>query len=185
MMLFFSTMLLADANECAMVETLPDAVQVAWISPTTTTVRSSQMIEVVHLQALQQWIGEEEADAKSVLHHMGMLSKRSKKTIDPADYKITIFDVETSSLCRPIVTTDTNNVSEDLEAVIVEGISVCEQSSRPAARYARYGYTGCGYTQNTQAQIRGIDVYRIPWSEASVWGFCVLPLSRFLLGAPK
>lgn len=185
MMLFFSTMLLADANECATVKPLPDAVQVAWISPTKTTVRSSQMIEVVNLHELQQWIGEEEADAKSILHYMGMLSKRSKKTIDPADYKITIFDVETSSLCRPIVTTDTESVSDNPETVMVEGVALCEQSTAPVARYARYGYTGCGYTQNTQSQTRGVDVYRLTWSEASVWGFCVLPLSRFLLGAPK
>jgi hypothetical protein len=182
MMLFLSSIVAAFASECSVVDTLPSAVQVAWISSTSDTVRPKQMVEVVHLQALQSWIDTQDADAKAVLHQVGMLPKRSKKTIDPADYKITIFDVESESLCRPIVQEE---VVEGESPVFVEGLSVCEGTSRASTWDSRYGFTGCGYTLNTQSQQQGLDVYRVSWAEASTWGFCVLPLSRFLMGAPK
>ncbi len=197
MMFLLSSIVQAAPSECAQVEPLPEAVQVAWISPKTDTVRSGKQIEVVHLQALQQWMADEDvggdgqtiadreasSDAKALLHQMGMLSKRSKKYIDPNDYKVTIFDVESSTLCRPIDVDTEENTSA---ATVVEGLGVCEQrSSKPAALYSRYGFTGCGYTKNTQTQEKGFDVYRVTWADASTWGFCVLPLSRFLMGAPQ
>ena len=172
----------ATESECSVVDTIPSAVQVAWISSTSDTVRSKQMVEVVHLQTLQGWIDTQDADAKAVLHQLGMLSSRSKRTIDPADYKITIFDVESESLCRPIVQ---DTALEDASPLFVEGLSVCEGTSRANSLNSRYGFTGCGYTLNTQSKQRGLDVYRVSWAEASKWGFCVLPLSRFLMGAPK
>ena len=67
----------------------------------------------------------------------------------------------------------------------LNGLAVCTERAKPAKFYSRYGYTGCGYTKNTQSQLKGLDAYRISWQDASKWGFCVLPLSRFLLGAPK
>ncbi len=197
MMFLLSSIVQAAPTECAQVDPLPEAVQVAWISPKSDTVRSGKQIEVVHLQALQQWMVDEDvggdgqtisdvnasSDAKALLHQMGMLSKRSKKYIDPNDYKVTIFDVESSTLCRPI---DLGVGEGEPSTSVVEGLGVCEQrASKPASRYSRYGFTGCGYTENTQTQEKGFDVYRITWAEASAWGFCVLPLSRFLMGAPQ
>ena len=109
---------------------------------------------------------------------MGMLSKRSRREIDPNDYKITIFDVEKDRMCRP--------VNDQEEGSILQGLGVCEaKKSRPDTHYSRYGYTGCGYAYNTQKEKRGFDVYRIDWSDASTWGFCVLPLDRFLAGRPS
>ena len=169
----------SEATECSVVSTLPEAIQIAWVSPVKEQARSKEMIEVVHLQALQQWMDAEEATAKQVLHHLGMLPKRSRRTIDPDAYKIVIFDVESTSLCRPI------SIDEQSTVAIVDGLSVCSQRAKPSKWYSRYGYTGCGYTWDTQSQSKGLDVYRVSWQEASQWGFCVLPLSRFLLGAPK
>ena len=169
----------AAAAECTSVSSLPEAIQIAWVSPVQEQARSKEMIEVVHLQTLQKWIDTEQANAKQVLHHLGMLPKRSRRTIDPEDYKIVVFDVESNSLCRSI------QLGEDSTITAIEGLSICSERAKPAKLYSRYGYTGCGYTWNTQSQSKGLDVYRISWQEASKWGFCVLPLSRFLLGAPK
>ena len=169
----------SEASECSRVSVLPEAIQIAWVSPVQEQARSKEMIEVVHLQSLQQWMDTEEASAKQVLHHLGMLPKRSRRTIDPDAYKIVIFDVESTSLCRSI------DLGEESTVETIEGLSVCTQRAKPAKWYSRFGYTGCGYTWDTQSQSKGLDVYRISWQDASQWGFCVLPLSRFLMGAPK
>ena len=179
MISLFLSIAVSDATECASVTSLPEAVQIAWVSPVQAQARSKETIEVVQLQDLQRWMDAEQADAKQVLHHLGMLPKRSRRTIDPDAYKIVIFDVETDSLCRSV------DLSEGSTTLSIEGLSVCTERAKPAKLYSRYGYTGCGYTWNTQSQSKGLDVYRISWQEASKWGFCVLPLSRFLLGAPK
>lgn len=184
MISLFLAIVASEASECSVVSSVPEALQVAWVSPVGDQARSKEMIEVVHLQSLQQWIETEQADAKQVLHHLGMLPKRSRRTIDSNDYKIVIFDVETASLCRSINQTELVQTDPAVPSVI-EGLSVCTERAKPATLYSRFGYTGCGYTWDTQSQSRGIDVYRTTWQDASKWGFCVLPLSRFLLGAPK
>jgi hypothetical protein len=163
---------------CEPLNSVDSSLQIAWISPVQEQVRGKQSIEVVSYAALQPWIAEEEPDAKSLLHQMGMISKRSKREIDPSDYKIVIFDIESERLCRPV---DTEEVG-----TMVEGVAVCEmKQSRKSRMYSRYGFTGCGYTQSTKTMSRGFDVYRVSWGDAATWGFCVMPLDRFLNGSPK
>lgn len=161
---------------CESLQTVPGEVQIVWISPVKEQVGLQESIEVVRLQDLQTWMTEEQPTATDVIAQMGMISKRQKKDIDPKDYKVTIFDVESAWLCRPI--------QGQTENAVIEGLSVCEGKIRSNRLYSRYGFTGCGYTFNTQTQSRGLDVYRIDWREASTWGFCVFPLERFLEGAP-
>ena len=175
-MLFLLSLLPALA--CEDLNTIPKSLQIAWISPVKDQVWLEENIEVIRLQDLQVWLHKEDANAKELLHQMGMLSKRSRREIDPTDYKITIFDVEQEWLCRPI--------TEEPEGSIVQGVTVCEaKESKPSKHYTRYGFTGCGYSFNTQREDRGFDVYRINWSDAATWGFCVMPLDRFLSGPPK
>ena len=179
-MLIYLSLILSSAlaTECDVVQEIPEAIQVAWVSPVGETVRPNQQVEVVHLQSLQGWLNETESNATQVLQHLGMVSERAKD-VNPMKYKVTIFDVESASLCRPI------QVSEG-DSLEVAGLSVCSANkTRPSQLYTRYGFTGCGYSQNTSNQERGLDVYRITWKEASKWGFCVLPLERFMLGAPQ
>ena len=175
MLAFFG---LSIAFACEDLNDVPSTVQVAWISPVREQVWLNQDIEVIRYQDLRLWLGAEDANAKDLLHQMGMLSKRSRKEIDPRDYKITIFDVEKEWLCRPM--------TEEVEGSVVQGVPVCPaKQSKPVKYYTRYGFTGCGYTFNTQQAGRGFDVYRVNWTDAATWGFCVMPLERFLEGPPK
>ena len=173
--LIFAT--LSNAFACEPLNPVGSSLQIAWISPVQEQVRAKQSIEVISYAALKHWMSEEEPDAKSLLHQMGMISKRSKREIDPADYKIVIFDIESERLCRPVDREEAGTMSK--------GVAVCEiKQSRSARMHSRYGFTGCGYTQNTETMSRGFDVYRVSWGDAATWGFCVMPLERFLNGEP-
>ena len=148
------------------------------MSPVKATVRANQAMEVVHLQSLQTWIADTQPTPTAVLQQLGLVSERAD-TVNVAKYKVTIFDVESTSLCRPIQIAEGGPTE-------IEGLSVCSvTTTKPASRYMRHGFTGCGYTKNPLTQERGFDVYRVDWQDASKWGFCVLPLERFLLGAPQ
>ena len=89
--------------------------------------------------------------------------------------KVTIFDVKREWLCRPI---------EEMEPGTVKaGVTVCEAKQQRGLWGYKKGYTGCGYIEDTQTSSRSLDVVRLRWADASSWGFCVLPLERFLEGA--
>lgn len=163
----------AAAWACEEVQPVPASLQVAWISPINRTARSGTQLEVVRVQELRRWIRANSSDEDRVLQALGMLERGESAT---ADYKITIFDVQSDWLCRPIADAD--------PGADVTGVAACfEKGDRHADRDHRPGYTGCGYTLDTHASTRGLDVFRVPWSEASAWGFCVMPLERFLQGA--
>ena len=187
-------------QQCSVVKELPNTMQVAWISPVAEQVWASENIEVLRLYDLQVWLSQQDqnkGNAVNLLLELGMLPKRKEdKNIDPADYKITIFDVETEILCRPvdidsqfpqdIRVQNPKNTEAKPADVVIEGISVCaKKSHKPSNFYARYGYTGCGYTWNPSTDSQGFDVYRVEWKEASRAGFCVFPLERFLVGPSK
>ena len=163
----------ASAWACEEVKPVPSSLQVAWISPINRTARAGTPLEVVRVQELRGWIRGNSSDQDRVLQALGMLERGESSTMD---YKITIFDVQSEWLCRPL--------SEAEPGVDVAGVAACtERGDRHADRDHRDGYTGCGYSLNTHASNRGLDVFRVPWSEASSWGFCVMPLERFLQGA--
>ena len=189
-----------DIQQCSVVKDIPDMMQVAWISPVTEQVWSSEDIEVVRLYDVQVWLSQQDQDkgkAVDLLLELGMLPKRKEdKKIDPTDYKITIFDVHTDILCRPVDVQSQFPQSVAVEIiektepkpldVVIEGIPICaNKSHKPNHLYSRHGYTGCGYTWNPSTDSQGFDVYRVEWKEASRAGFCVFPLERFLVGPSK
>ena len=171
-MLLWMTMASA-AWACEDVEPLPESLQVAWISPVDKTVRGGTWLEVVRVRDLRRWVRANSADPARVLAAMGMIERGESLR---EEYKITIFDVQSAWLCRPI--------SEGVPGEDVLGAPVCEErADRPVSRQHSDGFTGCGYSLDTYSSVRGLDVYRVQWSEASAWGFCVLPIGRFLEGA--
>jgi hypothetical protein len=165
--------LLAPAFACEPVDPLPDVTQVAWISPLNDDAGANTWLEVVRVSDLRAWIHAKGKEPDKVLHAVGMVGR--KDTVDADDrYKITIFDVKKEWLCRPI---------DGQEGVTVSGVPICEDRQQRALRGHRPGYTGCGYSLDTGASVRGLDVFRIEWSSASTLGFCTMPLERFLDGA--
>lgn len=161
---------------CEPVEAVPEALQVAWISPLDDTARSQEYIEVVRVRDLRAWVRANSSEPVRVLQAAGMLDREVSNRQANREYKITIFDVQSSWLCRPLLDAAPG---EDIRDVVA--CPVAEQEA--ADRAHRAGFTGCGYTLDTHASTRGLDVYRVPWSEAAAWGFCVMPLGRFLEGA--
>ena len=94
----------------------------------------------------------------------------------------------TRTIPSPLCCTGSRSVDgyRSLPIAILEdasGILSCDERGAKPIRAHRYGYSGCGYTLDTGASSRGLDVYRVPWTSASSYGFCVMPLERFLGGA--
>jgi hypothetical protein len=86
-------------------------------------------------------------------------------------WKVTVFDVRTALLCRP--------VEYATEVQTVDGVAACPSTRQTGVRHD----TGCGTTLDTASGDPGLDLFRIRWRDAAVQGFCVMPLDRFLSGA--
>ena len=164
----------AQAQACGAVASTPESTQVAWISRRSRRVPSRQVIEVVRVQDLRAWIRDNGADEARLVQGLGM-APRKGGFASKRPYKVTIFDVRADWLCRPI--------QDGTPGADTLGVAVCEEKDGKALRHHTAGYTGCGYSLDTAASTRGLDVFRVRWSEASAWGFCVMPLDRFISGA--
>jgi hypothetical protein len=146
---------------------------VVWLSKLEKSVRGGSWLEVVRLADLKSLIKERGREPLRLLQGLGMISRKETQLDDA--YKAVVFDVKREWLCRP----------GDLltEGGDQSGVKVCEGRQRRPIRHHRKGYTGCGYAMDTAASVRGPDVFRIQWQSASAWGFCTMPLDRFLSGA--
>jgi hypothetical protein len=164
----------ASAQACKEPGAVPTSTQVAWISRRSRRVPSGKVIEVVRVSDLRTWLRENAADETRLIQGLGMAPRKGGFAARYA-YKVTIFDVQADWLCRPIP--DGEDGSDSL------GVAVCGDSDAKPLGHHKPGYTGCGYSLDTAASNRGLDVFRIRWSEASAWGFCVMPLDRFITGA--
>jgi len=167
----------ATAFGCDDLEPVPDTFQVAWISPVDQQIAQNGLMEVVRVRDLRTWSLEHSDDSvedktNALLHSLGILER--DETPEEA-YKVTLFDVQPEWLCRPMREIPADN--------IVEGVGACTRRQAKSISGHKAGYTGCGYSMDTTASTRGLDVFRIPWATASSQGFCVLPLDRFIEGA--
>ncbi len=153
------------ADECAAPNPVSGSLQVAWISPVRSRTRAKKPLQVVRVGDLRSWVQDHDADQTRLLQGMGQVKKkpgwRSKRR-----YKITLFDVNPSDVCRAI---DDVPVGTD-----VAGVAACDELKTVR------GESSCGWTLDSVSGDRGLDTYRIEWREASVRGFCVFPLERFL-----
>ena len=145
---------------------VPDTLSVAWISPVSQRVGAGRSLWVVESLDLRKWLTENpHAGIGRTLQHLGM-RKRSK---DPKRrYKIAIFEVPKSEICRPLA-----GYPEGAEE---SGLAVCDARKSKATSK----YTGCGYITDRGDASRSLDVYRVEWRDASRNGFCVIPATRFL-----
>ena len=165
----------AYGQSCAEPNALPESLQVAWISPAGKGVRMNGWIEAVRVSELRAWIRDHDKDKVRMLKALGMVGPRAGGWVAKRSYKVTIFDVKREWLCRPIAETE--------PGAIRAGVTVCEEKQQKPLCGHKKGWTGCGYAEDTQSKQRSLDVVRMRWSDASSWGFCVLPLDRFIEGA--
>ena len=159
------------ADACELPQTVPEAMQVAWVSPTGQGVGLKGMLNVVRTADLRALVVAEKREPTSLLRAIGLLGRRQKIR---RGYKVTLFDVRTEWLCRP---------SAGAEGEDHAGVARCEAGwQRKGARLRRQSWTGCGYLDDTADGHRSVDVIRIRWRVAIAGGFCVLPLERFIEG---
>ena len=165
--LLLMTNLASASPACSALETVDSRTQVVWFSPTWEGASSRRNLEVFELTDVQAWVQRTAPDKKRLLQKLGQIGARGWWS-GWLNWKVVIFDVEASSLCRPIRGGE--------EGKVVNGVPICH------ARLSRGGgrFTGCGYSRDSLTGARGIDHFKIPWSVASQWGFCVMPLERLL-----
>ena len=166
---------MAYGQNCAEPSAVPESLQVAWISPAGKGVRMNGWIEAVRVSELRAWLRDNEKDKVRMLKALGMAGPRAGRWVAKRPYKVTIFDVKREWLCRPLAETE--------PGAIRAGVTVCEEKQQKPLWGHKKGWTGCGYAEDTQSKQRSLDVVRMRWADASSWGFCVLPLDRFLEGA--
>jgi hypothetical protein len=166
---------IAYGGSCGSPKSVPETLQVAWISPASKSVGMNGWVEAVRVADLRTWIRDHGKDKVRLLKGLGMVRAKGGKRAARKAYKITIFDVKREWLCRPLEDTAPGTINN--------GVTVCEERQQKGLWGHKKGYTGCGYIEDTLSQERSLDVVRIRWADASSWGFCVLPLDRFIEGA--
>jgi hypothetical protein len=161
-----------DAPTCEATAEVPDTLQVAWVSRLEARAGAHTPLAVVRVADLRRLVEASDRDPTRVLRALGLVGKRQEAR---GAWKVTVFDVKREWLCRP--------VEGPVDATIA-GVAACPgdlQSGAPGVRGS--AWSGCGYLLDTATGTRTLDVFRIEWEAAVAWGFCVLPLRRFLDGA--
>lgn len=164
----------ARAQACQSLAEVPNDLQVVWVSPMGRRVKRGAQVEVVRLQDLRKFVVENKADEARVVQALGMAPRWGGRRAE-RPYKVVIFDVRADWMCRP--------VDGQVPGAEMNGVVACDGRSGGRAYQHGPGFTGCGYTLDTGASTRGLDVFRVRWSDASAGGFCTMPLSRFIKGA--
>ncbi|MFN7142408.1 MAG: hypothetical protein ACK4YP_01430 [Myxococcota bacterium] len=162
----------ADAPVCGAVAEAPDTLQVAWVSRLGARAGARTALHVVRVADLRRLVEAEGRDPTRVLRALGLVGKRA---VARGSWKVTVFDVKREWLCRPI---------EGPEDATLAGVAACHaEIQRRGSGILPRSWSGCGYLLDAESGDRTLDVFRIEWQDAVAWGFCVLPLRRFLEGA--
>jgi len=159
---------LGDAPACPELQSPPEHLQVAWVTPVRKRARGRSSLSVVRVSELRTWVQAAGADQARTLQALGIVGPRGKVR---KRYKITLFDVSADLLCRPVEHTP--------EGEDAYGLPACPGGRQLGVRWE----TGCGSSVDTTTDEPGFDLYRVLWRDAARAGFCVMPLERFLEGA--
>jgi hypothetical protein len=145
----------------------PPALSVAWISPLRKRTSNARWLVVVPTRDLAAWLrAHPDATTGDLLRYVG---ERRRPKEPHRQYKVTIFDAEPGSLCRPL---------EGMEPpTAVEGVLACPRGVGRATRR----YQGCGVATDYNTGGDGPEVYRSQWRDLARRGFCVIPAERFLI----
>ncbi|NCG17843.1 MAG: hypothetical protein GWP91_02380 [Rhodobacterales bacterium] len=144
------------------------ALSVAWVSPAGQSVKRNARVQVVSTAELRRFmVTHEDRTVGRMLRVLGM----RKRDGDPNKrYKVTVFDVSSAELCRPLD-------SED--GAVLAGIRTCDKTN--LGRHTN----GCGTTVDHQTGDAGLVLYQGTWADLARNGFCVLPAQRFVSAATE
>jgi hypothetical protein len=140
---------------------------IAWVTPVGQRARANTWLTVIPTARLREWMTRHEAQLPRLLQGLG---RRRKATTPRHDWKVTIFEVDSGMLCRP--------VEEGEPGTLVSGLPICPRNQRTVSGR----HDGCGYATDLAYQTRGPELLGIQWRDAVKRGFCVLPASRFIDG---
>lgn len=162
----------AEEPVCQALADAPETLQVAWVSRVAEGATARKALPVVRVADLRKLVEANGRDPTKVLRALGLIGKRATAK---GNWKVTVFDVKREWLCRPV---------DGPEELTIAGVAACPASlqKRPWGTKAR-AWSGCGYLLDAASGARTLDVFRVEWQDAVAWGFCVLPLRRFLEGA--
>jgi hypothetical protein len=164
--LLLTSLALAEDPVCTLdLAPAPSHLSVAWISSLGERVGANGWLTVVPTASLKEYVSQDQPGVGRLLQHLG----ERRRSSDPRRrYKITIFDVDSSKLCRPIEGVE--------DGALVSGTPAC------LAAHARVNgaYAGCGQLVDRGTGELSLPVYRLTWGNAAFAGFCVLPVERFL-----
>lgn len=169
MSLILAVLLANPAGACEPVAEVPEALQVAWVSKVPAAAGNNTWLEVVQLGDLRGLIERSTRDSATALRGLGLLGRTQKLR---ATYKVTVFELSRSVLCRPV---------DGEPGADVAGVPICDHpDQRQGAGVKASAYTGCGYATDLGSGVRGLDVFRVRWADAVTKGFCVLPWDRMI-----
>lgn len=142
-----------------------DHLSVAWVAPRRQRVRRNTELTVVSTVDLRRFVADGEVTVGRLLEHVGLRREGRREPRRP--YKVLVFDVPRSDLCRPVSTAPA--------ASSWAGVAVCAE---PGPR--KPTTDGCGATLDRRTRRPGPALYRSTWGDLVRGGFCVLPAERFV-----
>lgn len=144
----------------------PEVVSVAWVSPTREKAGNNKWLSVVPTRELTAWLREHpDATTGDLLRRVGM---RTKPGEPRRTYKVTIFEVASQHLCRPI--------EGALETDVIDGVHACSGGLNRTTKT----YDGCGVATDFNLASPGPTLYKAQWRDLARNGFCLLPAERFV-----
>ena len=138
----------------------PETLSVAWVSPLPR--RAHGWLEVVRTRDAAR-----QGDVGRMLQALG---RRRKDTAPRRRYKVVVFDVSATALCRGVAGVE--------EGAVVGGVRACADRLTRSTRST----DGCGHVVDRADDSAGVEVFRARWRDLAREGFCVLPAERFVVG---
>lgn len=152
----------------AALPTPPDTLSVAWVSPLRKRARGGTWLALVPTADLRTFVRAEGGGSVARMLQRVGLRERSKEP--RRRYKVVVFDVRASDLCRPLV--------GGVEGELHHGVRACDERRSDPDRAT----AGCGFTIDRATGAEGSPLYRARWNDVAGAGFCVLPAERFVGG---
>ncbi|MCA9493463.1 MAG: hypothetical protein KC621_26210 [Myxococcales bacterium] len=161
--MWWVSLALAQTCDTSGLRELPESLSVAWVSPLGRR-SGGRWLWVEPTKELRELA----AASGSVGRTLQALGLRKRDTDPHRRWKVVVFDVDRTTLCRP--------VPDVVERTAVAGVGACDtrRSEDPDRHQA------CGLRVDRATGDPTIQTLRAEWPSLASQGFCVLPMDRFV-----